>query len=151
MKRLILYTMLSVCIILLAACKPTPDEPFVVNKNDGKLETVIYGDPAEPKKYDAPETWNEDITAVEEGGTIKIAANITIPPVERFPVYRVDSPAAIDQAYADRLLNYFAGNEKLYKNEAPVMTKNDIMKEIMKIESEIMTRIPTLIPKKKNK
>ena len=57
-KRICLL-ILIITVFTLAGCMENPDHPIVISKNDGKLESIISGKPAQPltEKYQAPDTW----------------------------------------------------------------------------------------------
>ncbi len=97
MKRII---PLLLVVLLLVACVPTPNEEFVVNKGDGKLEAII-GEATPLPSYDeaqnsladtlgAPQTVQDSFTVQIYGGTMDVVldAAVDVPNVAAVPVYR---------------------------------------------------------------
>ena len=86
---------------LLAACQPTPAEDVVVNKGDG---AAIAEAPA--GRYAAPERYADELTFQAAGvdTRVRIDAAVSVPEVERYPVYAV-SPAAYPEATARQFIS----------------------------------------------
>lgn len=86
------------------ACQPTPEEPAVVNKAEGKLEQTIQSAPAPVKRITEETVWQEqyDIPGLRCG----INAQITLPEANTFPVYKVKQ-REFDAELADRIIKYF--------------------------------------------
>ena len=91
---------LLLCLALLIACVPTPEEEFVVNKGDGTLEAMI-GEATPVPSYDwvqnsladtlgAPQTVQDRFTVQIYGGTMDVVldAAVDVPNVAVVPVYR---------------------------------------------------------------
>lgn len=91
---------LLLCLALLTACVPTPEEEFVVNKGDGKLEAMI-GETTPAPSFDgvqnsladmlgAPQTVQDSFTVQIYGGTMDVVldAAVEVPNVQTVPVYR---------------------------------------------------------------
>ncbi len=86
------------CILLLAACQPTPTEEVVVNKGEGRLEALIVSAPeasAPPEetirtRMGAPERVQDTVSGKVYGGTmdVTIDADVAVPAVSTVPVYR---------------------------------------------------------------
>ena len=86
---------------LLTACQPTPTEDIVVNKGDG---TTIAEAPA--GRYAAPERYTDELTFQAAGvdTRVRIDAAVSVPEVERYPVYAV-SPAVYPEATARQFIS----------------------------------------------
>ena len=91
---------LILSLLLFAACVPTPEQEFVVNKGDGKLEEMI-GEATPLPSYDgaqstladtlgAPKTVQDSFTVQIYGGTMDVVldAAVDVPNVAVVPVYR---------------------------------------------------------------
>jgi beta-lactamase regulating signal transducer with metallopeptidase domain len=102
------------------ACQPTPDDPAVVNKNDGSLEEALQTSPQPPASYKAAEHWSE--TAANDKLKIVIDTDVFLPGVTEYPVFKLE-PAAFSQQRVDELVNYFAQGKRLHLPH--VMTKTD--------------------------
>ncbi len=83
MKRTILIT-ITICMLLLCACQPTPTEEAVINRLDGTLEKAIRQKPVDPYTYEAPARWDETYTVRNQ--EIRISADVQVPDAQRFPV-----------------------------------------------------------------
>ncbi len=133
MKRFLIMLLAGITLCM-SACQPTPENPVVISKNDGKLEESIYGTPAPLGKYSAPETWTEEMNGPEELVKVRINANIAVPDVEAYPVYRV-TPSVIDDEAVNNFIGACFGDEKLY-HVINSRTKDVILKEILKKQSQ---------------
>jgi hypothetical protein len=77
-------------ILAIGACQATPEDEIVVNKGDGTLESIIAGSTASQQSIlsDAhTEKWRE--TCELKYLTCEIDADVIIPAVDEFPVYKV--------------------------------------------------------------
>ena len=66
------FIALLMALSLLSACQPTPEEGFVVDRQDGALEEAIAATPAPAARYEAPQRWQE--TFEVRGQTVREAA-----------------------------------------------------------------------------
>ena len=116
---------ITICLLLaaicLCACQPTPEEPFVVSKGDGSLQSILAGSyPAQlSEPYQAPDTWTETIEGLsvyDNNLVIEVEAEIAVPQALSYPVYRAED-AQLSQEEADSFIHYFIGDEKLYEYE----------------------------------
>lgn len=125
--RMIILLILTVMCIA-AACQPTPDEPIIVNKNDGSLEQALAqsseetgGDSSAPEAYNAPSHW----TQTHQRGklTVEVDTNVILPDVKAYLVKTVQ-PVSFSQERVNQMVDYFAKGKKLY--EMPhIMCKSD--------------------------
>ena len=72
---------------LLAACQPTPEEGFVVDRQDGALEEAIAATPAPAARYEAPQRWQE--TFEVRGQTVRIDMPVEVADASEYPVLTV--------------------------------------------------------------
>ena len=99
MKKQAVFALI-LSLLLLVACVPTPEQEFVVNKGDGKLEEMI-GEATPLPSYDgaqstladtlgAPKTVQDCFTVQIYGGTMDVVldAAVDVPNVQTVPVYR---------------------------------------------------------------
>jgi|GEM_PF-2636855 hypothetical protein len=119
---LVFALMLAICV--LTACQPTPEEPIVVNRNDGVLESAIAATPAPAAHYDAPETWTLDAFEANARLTVSVDAQVEVPDTGAFPVYEFVS-GSFTQEQADKIIGYFYGDATLYEARQP-MTKSQL-------------------------
>jgi hypothetical protein len=111
MKRTIL---LFLCLLWLAACVPTPEQEFVMNKTEGRLEGLIEEDAVEAyapegettslrSRLGAPERFTDQYSGHIWGGTLEVVfdAFVELPDVSRVPVYTIafgsESPEQTEQ------------------------------------------------------
>ncbi|NLB62055.1 MAG: hypothetical protein GX802_06550 [Clostridiales bacterium] len=112
-KKITLLSLLLI-IIFLFGCQPTPDEPIVISKGDGKLQDALNSTPIQEKtKYTAPQNWTETLSDSDSKVTIEIDACITVPDADAYPVYHVENCEISDMQF-NAILSYFIGNEKIY-------------------------------------
>ena len=74
-------------ILLLTACQPTPEEGFVVDRQDGALEEAIAATPAPAARYEAPQRWQE--TFEVRGQTVRIDMPVEVADAGEYPVLTV--------------------------------------------------------------
>ncbi len=126
------------CLILICcfttACQPTPEEPIVVNKNDGKLEETIEQAGSADKEENAeaivnniPERWTGEYTENNGGVTFTVDAPIEGAELEKYPVVEVRA-ADFTQEQIDAFLNYFVGDKKVF---ARGETKKDVERQLI--------------------
>lgn len=121
-KRIFDVILILLIVLMTSSCQPTPKEPIVVNRNDGKFEEKLHAtQPAETAQpYEAPAHWSE--TVKDEKLTIVIDTEVKLPDVSEYPVVKLE-PAVFTQRQVDYMVNYFAAGKKLYLPH--VMTKSD--------------------------
>ena len=107
---LVAAIMLITCV--LTACQPTPDEPVIVNKNDGQLEEKMTETGAPVTAYEAPDYWQE--TVENDKLKIQIDTDVVLPDVNQYPAVRLE-PVIFTQERVDELVEYFAQGRKLYE------------------------------------
>ncbi len=121
------------------ACQPTPEEPVVVNKNEGVLESAVAATPAPAARYEAPETLNMAPFTVGDKLTVSVDAAVDIPNTDTYPAYEF-LPAVYTQQQIDALVNYFYAGQTLY-NKGQEWTKSEFEQKIVelkKIKQEIL-------------
>ena len=82
-----LLALLVALAALLAACQPTPEEGFVVDRQDGALEEAIAATPAPAARYEAPQRWQE--TFEVRGQTVRIDMPVEVADAGEYPVLTV--------------------------------------------------------------
>ncbi len=82
-----LLALLVALAALLAACQPTPEEGFVVDRQDGALEEAIAATPAPAARYEAPQRWQE--TFEVRGQTVRIDMPVEVADASEYPVLTV--------------------------------------------------------------
>ena len=101
MKRICAALLTGLFLLLFSACQPTPEEEIIVNKGDG---TTIAEAPT--GRYAAPERYTDELTFQAAGvdTRVQVDAAVSVPAVERYPVYAV-SPAAYPEATARQFIS----------------------------------------------
>ena len=100
--------MLMLCASVLTACQPS--KPVEMDKADGTLAAISRA--AEPAyQYEAPAHWRETV----EGEKLRIVFDndVELPSANVYPVVKVEQ-LMFTQQQIDKLVNYFAGDKKLY-------------------------------------
>lgn len=101
MKRLFsLILIMLLCLPLLTACQPTPEDDFVVNKGDDKVDDKVNATqpPASPEDTEAPlvpqffpDRWDEEPGEAVSRVTVKGEAEVLTRADGLYPVYRTAS------------------------------------------------------------
>ena len=127
-----------VTIFCFCSCQPTPKDPVVKNKNDGKLMAIIRDTNEETlDDYSFPKELIDEY--MSEKLSVSIHADIMVPDVIKYPVIQVES-ANIDIKQAKRIIEILIGDEQLYFSEAPsvdIKTKSQIEEEIILTKQRI--------------
>ena len=95
MKRIIMFCLMF---SLLAACQPTPEQEFVINKGDNTVEQQLNATPGPDSSSIAarqsfPDRWDEDPIAENEHLVVRAAADVRTKSDGLYPVYRTRSNA----------------------------------------------------------
>ncbi len=146
MRNAILYLICTAMILLFAACQPTPEREFLVNKNEGVVEGALAATPAPtedqlaylrsqtPKPYEesiakkpAYQIWQEDM---DYGKTsLHFKNEIEIPDRSTFAVYGLKHFQPTDE-FAARFVAYFAGDATGVRGN--VMTREQLEQEYLR-------------------
>ena len=114
------------CVVLLAACQPTPEKPPVVGKNDLREEleqqTVESQQPVEEADW-------EDYLQV---GTLEvnIRAKIEAPETDTYAVAEI-KPVKFTDEQVQRFIKTFYGEGPYYSGDNLPITKESYMEEII--------------------
>jgi hypothetical protein len=104
MKRI---AILLLAALLLAACQPTPEQEYIVNKGDDTLTVKLDATDAprevanEVKLF--PDRWEEEETEVQSGVFIGVNAEIVQKTDGRYPVFRTQSAAFTTDTVIEKL------------------------------------------------
>ena len=90
-------------LMLLMACKETPAEEIVINKNDGRLENIIMATAEPAATYEFPESWSEAFQGYSDNLSVEVKAEVQGPVSETNAVYEV-APQEITDQQADACL-----------------------------------------------
>ena len=134
MKRIIIVLL---SLVLLAACVPTPEEEFIVNKGDGVLTEKIAEKPVEANVFEAPARVDEVIETNDL--TVELAAEVVLPEGDRFPVAEV-VPKTYDAAWARKMLQGIADGKTLLVRESEAganMTREGILREVQAVQNSL--------------
>jgi len=126
-------TALCICSCLLlwggVACQPTPEQPVVVQRSALEEKNAETPENAPPKDtYDAPEHWTDTI---ERGNvTVSVDTDVILPDVTQYPVTILE-PMMFSHKRVDELVNYFAGDNKLFCYPS-IFTKADYQEMLIR-------------------
>lgn len=144
-RKMGLITLL-VCLLLLSACQTTPDKEAVVNKNDGKLEEIISSDAVGSEQTvitnQSDENLDESADDFEpgaltarwtqpyslEGLDCEIDADIILPDIKEFPVYKIKQRVFDDETII-RIITYFTKNATGMREISP--TKEELEMQLI--------------------
>jgi hypothetical protein len=129
-----------ITVFVLASCQPSPEEPVVVNKNDGKLQETIQKSSSEsPEEQSSAvitfsEKWTDQITT-EKGAVIHIDATVNMPNVQKYPVVKVKTTGFTDQQIQQAVRVLSQGNP--ISQSSDTMTKEQIQQQIVELQKQI--------------
>lgn len=118
--------LLFIVIILTCGCQPTPERTAVVHR--GNLEEEIKGSPAQAGAYDAHESWQETLDMKGGDASVEINAQISVPDVKAFPVYKV-KPTSFDVTRIEPLVDYFTKGKDVIRDPEP--TKSELEQQLL--------------------
>ena len=138
MKKI--YALLIITIIFFAACQPTPENPVVVNKANGELESKIQ-QTAEPTPEAAPEETpvpmekiQRTFSAKDEKVEITIDAEVFVP-TENLPVVIIE-PDEISLDFIEKAAQILLEGKPLYEPRTQ-LTKAEIDEKILELQMAI--------------
>ncbi len=133
---------LLLCLALLIACVPTPDEDLVANKAEGRLEGLIEEDAIEayaPKsevhslksRLGAPDTVQEELTGKVWGGTLHIVldAEVEVPEVSTVPVCTIGQKR-FSPEQKERFVKSVLGDGPYYEFNRSIFERDDLKHDI---------------------
>ena len=125
-KKILILLLMTVGFCSFFGCKKKPDNPIVINKNDGALEEKISNNNTNTILF--PENWEDHFQSTNGFLTVKINADIITPDVTMYPVALIE-PMELIQETADRILDCLIGDAELYQIN-DILTKEKIQKQI---------------------
>ena len=139
MKRIMV---LLFCLALLIACVPTPEEDFVANKAEGRLEGLIEEDAVEvyapssesrslKSRLGAPETLQEELTGKVWGGTmhVNIDAAVEVPDIGAVPVCTIGKKR-FSAEEKERFVKSVLGDGPYYEFNRSIFERDDLKHDI---------------------
>lgn len=152
MKRIIAMLL---TVLLLAACQPTPDHEYVVNKKDADTDTAILqtAPPVDPdggeayvmlaQRLGAPAHRTEetfDVRVPYDTLTVCIDADVHVPDTERVGVYTVTFDVAFSETQQKALILKYLGEERPFlvdRNSQNMWRKWEIEQSIVMHQKEL--------------
>ena len=122
-------------LMLLMACKETPAEEIVINKNDGRLENIIMATAEPAATYEFPESWSEAFQGYSDNLSVEVKAEVQGPVSETNAVYEV-APQEITDQQADACLSAMIGDTPIYE-ETEELSKAEIEALIAREQREL--------------
>ena len=129
---------LLLCLALLTACVPTPEEDLVANKAEGRLEGLIEEDAVEAyapssesrslkSRLGAPDTVQEELTGKVWGGTmhVNIDAAVEVPDVSAVPVCTIGKKR-FSAAEKEQLVKSAIGDGPYYDPNRSIAERDDL-------------------------
>ena len=135
MKRIIAL-MLLVC--MLAACQPTPEQEYVVNKGDDTVEQKLNETPDPDSASIAarqifPDRWDEDPIAENEHLVVRAAADVRTKPDGLYPVYRTRESEITADTIENIAVKFL---DKPTSSSESLMTKKDYERQLQNFLDE---------------
>ena len=129
-----MFILLTIALVFLTACQPTPEEKIVVGKDQEEMIAAAVQTPPPGQEEESiplaerlgvPERYVAEST--KDKLIIKADAQVVFPDTENVPMYRVTA-ADFTQEQTDRFIKALFGDEPLYEYQAgmKVMTKAEI-------------------------
>lgn len=135
MKRALIIWV-SLMYLLLTACRPTPEQGAVINKNAGNNPAAA--NPNSASDFDAPQKWTEEARYYNGKLTMKVDADVVMPDTQTWPVYDVKL-ANYSQTEVDAIVKALVGNAKLY-DRSGATTKAELEKRLLVLQLELQQR-----------
>lgn len=138
MRKLIIFIL--ICVNVLTACQPTPEDLVVQNKKDNDLKQAIAvtAEPTNkpPQTTATPEpavhitdSWDNDAGTVK----VNIDTNVDMPQLSKIPVANIElDDIGVEQV--KQIYKAFFGDSLMY---APVYTKANIEASILRIQKKL--------------
>lgn len=134
MKKIYILSLVGLFLLTIsiaASCQATPQDNFVVNKNDNKLHELIEQTANPEYLYKAPSTYAHSLKSANGLFNVDIDATVIIPNMKMAPTVRVE-PAQITQEMANDIIAAFFADNPLYKPKTDAdKTKEEIENEII--------------------
>ena len=143
MRKIIpVLLMLTVLVLLFFGCQPTPDEPFVISKDqqemletakDGKDNSALLG------ALEVPNRFSGDWTGVNDIVHVIADAEILLPNAERLPAGKI-TRREFEQSDLDTFLRIFIKGNPFY--EEVTVTKQEALERLQKYQAMQSGEIP---------
>ncbi len=131
MKKIkLIYTVLVIMLIM-TACRSTPEEPIVIDKGDDNMDFVQSNSISTSISSQYPSSWTEKIQNNEGSDFIDINATVKFPAINSIPIICV-KPHAFSQGEVENLVQYFSQGKPLYSTDE-TMTKSDIEMHVIEL------------------
>lgn len=132
-QKIICVSIICLICVSIAACRPTPENSAVVNKNQGVLEERINREALASVYTDIPDSVNE--TVYEGKFSILINAGVKKLTLDEYPVYTI-GPADFAQEEVDTIIKYFFDDSPLYSMEYK-KSKSMIQDELVETKANL--------------
>lgn len=121
---------------MLCACQESPESDIIDQKSGDTVQTAASSDGVDSiKNYDAPDSWQEDVTYDNSDIKLAIDAQIETPDVQKLSTYKIDESAGISQERVDFLIDEFFGDADVYDANKE-MTKSEIEDMILRLKQQ---------------
>ena len=137
MKKI--YVLLTIIMILISACQPTPEAQVVREKNEeGIIEAIEKEDAGNSltetssPSYQYNQTWQEKIEGQNDKLSVTVSADVFVPNDGNMPIASV-YPTYISEEIAAKMMNVLGQGNAFYPM-SKVRTKDDLMAEILELK-----------------
>jgi len=134
-----------VCLLVFAACQPTPGEPAVVNKGDADLKENIQKTAALSEvstKSEKRWTYEKDY---DSGNRVIVDAVMYHTDADKLPVLSVTPKMFESGVQLKKIVDVFCPDAKIY-DQGDKLTKSQLTKSILDIKEEIFRVEHDMIP-----
>ncbi|MDO4544402.1 MAG: DUF6034 family protein, partial [Clostridia bacterium] len=111
MKR---FGLIIIAFLLLAGCKPTPEDDVVVNRGDRLMEDKITSAALEPYAYEYADKWEQTIPL--KNTTIVIDASVEVNEANMFPVQTVQKVTVCSEDVYELVTGLFPDAKEIRTN-----------------------------------
>ena len=140
--KTIIFSIVALLFVLLfmSSCKPTPKEPEVINKNDGKIEDKIHESATTDNnentvKLEIPSNHQQSFSLYDDKLKVTINATIEFPDAQSFPIYEF-AYKPFSQEHVDLIMKELIGNVDLYTPDYQA-TKSELEIRLIQIKKEL--------------
>jgi hypothetical protein len=138
----IIFSIVALLFVLLfmSSCKPTPKEPEVINKNDGKMEDKIQESATTDNnentvKLEIPSRHQQSFSLYDDKLKVTIDAKVEFPVAQSFPIYEF-TYKPFSQEHVDLIIKELIGNVDLYTPDYKA-TKSELEIRLIQMKKEL--------------
>lgn len=135
MKSIFKTIISTFCVCLLfSGCQSTPDDEYVIAKNEGMLESKINQEFNQNLNYQFPKNIEEEIYKKDEEYSIIVSAEVIEHTEMSYSVYSI-VPDNFNQSEVNTFVKFFFGNQPLFDNYE--MSQEMLQDKIVELKAEL--------------